>query len=129
MIYNANHQTNTMNHSKQLLSNTNLESLERLQKFLCDRCFGVIKSNSNSEIESEIRRAGFGFLLMKDLAETNECKGYLVIGADNQLGAGLRSFLAKYNGEYFTKVDELLYKCNASFHTPIVFFCRRQNLF
>lgn len=104
-------------------------SLERVRIFLKNRCFGVIPSERSSEIESEIRRAGFGFLLIKGLAEPNKCKGYLVIGSVGRVDSGLASFLANYNADYRTDDEEVIRIAETGFYTSKSFFSRQESLF
>lgn len=104
-------------------------SLERLRKFLKNRCFGVIPSERSSEIENEIRRAGFGFLLIKGLAEPNECKGYLIMGSVGRVDSALASFLANYNADYRTDAEEVIRIAETEFYTAKSFFSREERLF
>ena len=104
-------------------------SLVRFRMFLKNRCFGVIPGERRSEIESEIRRAGFGFLLIKNLGETNEFKGYLVIGSVGRVDSGLKSFLARHKTGYKTDAEELIRIAETGFYTSKSFFSRQESLF
>lgn len=104
-------------------------SLARVRLFLKNRCFGVISSERSSQIENEIRQAGFGFLLIKDLADPNECKGYLVLGSVGRVDSALASFLANYNADYRTDAEEMIRIAETGFYTSKSFFSRQESLF
>ena len=100
-------------------------SFNRLKSFLQYRKFGVIFCERNSIVEKEIKNTGFGFLLIKSLANTEEFEGYLVMAGENEPETRLESFLRRYNA---TLEDDAIGSSSA-FYTPVTFFSRQERLF
>ena len=100
-------------------------SINRLKNFLQYRKFGVIFCERNSSVEKEIKNTGFGFLLIKSLANTEEFEGYLVMAGENEPETRLESFLRRYNA---TLEDDVI-SSSSSFYSPKGFFARKESLF
>ncbi|RUO76444.1 hypothetical protein [Pseudidiomarina taiwanensis] len=93
------------------------ESLKRLHQFLVNRPFGVIKSQRNTKVESEILRAGFGCLSLKSFSEAEEHHGYLVIDSEGNKDARLRAFLRRQGEVSETSLEEFLLNCKGACYT------------
>ena len=104
-------------------------SFNRLKNFLQHRKFGVIFCERNSSVEKEIKNTGFGYLLIKSLANTEEFEGYLVMAGENEPKTRLESFLRRHNGRLINALEDDAIGSSSAFYTPVTFFGRRERLF
>ena len=105
------------------------ESLKRLRQFLVNRPFGMIKSQRNAKVESEILQAGFGHLNVKSLSEANVHHGYLVIDSEGNRDSRLKAFLRRQGEVSETRLEEFLLNCKGACYTRKGFFSRQDSLF